>query len=157
ERYDREMKDIFDVQDEITLAVVDALKVKLLGEKKAALLKRYTDNTETYQLYLKGQFHYGKYSESGWRKAIEYFEHALALEPVLDPSYAGIARACGALLYYGYDVRPEVIAKFRAAIDRALEIDADLAEAYRSQALLQFFVDWDFPAAGWSLARALAL
>jgi TolB-like protein len=54
ERYDREMRDIFDVQDEITLAVIDALKVQLLGKDKAALLKRYTDNTEAYQLYFEG-------------------------------------------------------------------------------------------------------
>jgi serine/threonine-protein kinase len=157
ERYDREMRDIFDVQDEITLAVVDALKLKLLGAKKAAVLKRYTDNTEAYQLYLKGQFHYGKYSESDWRKAIEYFEQALALEPDYAPAYAGIAVVCGSLWYYGYDARPEVIDKQRAATSRALEIDPDLAEAYHSQALVQFFSDWDFPAAGQSFLRALAL
>jgi len=157
ERYDREMQDIFDVQDEITLAVVEALKLKLLGAKKAALLKRYTDNTEAYQLYLKGRFHYGKYFEAGWRKAIEYFEQALALEPDYAPAYAGIAEACGMLWYFGYDTLPEVIAKERAAIARALEIDAELADAWRSQANLQFFVDWDFEAAGQSYTRALAL
>lgn len=157
ERYDREMQDIFDIQDEIALAVVAALKVKLLGAKKAAVLKRYTDNTEAYQLYLKGQFHYGKYSEAGWRKAIEYFEQALALESEYAPAYAGIAATGNALWYYGYDARPEAIAEVRAAIAGALRIDADLAEAYRSQALLQFFADWDFPAAKQSLARTLAL
>src|SRR5437870_45392 len=57
ERYDREMQDIFDVQDEITLAVMDALKVKLLGEEKTVLVKRYTNNTESYELYLKGRYH----------------------------------------------------------------------------------------------------
>jgi serine/threonine protein kinase len=157
ERYDREMKDIFDIQDEITLAVVDALKVKLLGTKKAAVLKRYTENTEAYQLYLKGRFHYGKFSEAGCRKAIEYFEQALTLEPGYAPAYAGIAEACGFLCYYYYDVRPEVIAMERAAIARALDIDAELADAYRSQAFLQLFIDWDLSAAGQSFARALAL
>ncbi|MBL8206357.1 MAG: protein kinase, partial [Blastocatellia bacterium] len=157
ERYDREMKDIFDVQDEITLAVVDALKVKLLGAKKAAVMKRYTDNTEAYQLYLKGRFQFGKYTEAGWGKAIEYFEQALALESDYAPAYAGIAEACSSLWYFGYDARPEVIAKERAAIARALEIDAELADAWRSQALLQLLIDWDFSAAEQSLARALAL
>lgn len=157
ERYDREMRDIFDIQDEITLAVVAALKVKLLGAKRAAVLKRYTDNTEAYQLYLKGQFHNGKYSEDGWRKAIEYFEQALALEPDYAPAYAGIAAALNALWYYGYDAGTELIAKVRAAISGALSIDDDLAEAYRSQAVLQFFVDWDFAAAEQSLERTLAL
>lgn len=157
ECYDRKMKDIFDVQDEITLAVVEALKVKLLGAKKAAVLKRYTDNTEAYQLYLKGRFHYGKFTEASWRKAIEYFEQALALEPDYAPAYAGIADACAYLWFFGYDARSEMIAKRRAAVTRALEIDAELADAYRSQALLQHYVDWDFPAAGRSYAQALAL
>jgi serine/threonine-protein kinase len=157
ERYDREMKDIFDIQDEITLAVVDGLKVKLLGEKKAAVLKRYTDNTEAYQLYLKGQFHYGKYSAAGWRKAIEYFEQALALEPEYAPAHAGVAAALSGLWYYGHDSGSDVISKMRAAIAGALQIDADLAEAHRAQALLQFFVDWNFPAAEKSLKRTLAL
>ncbi|HVE59215.1 MAG TPA: protein kinase, partial [Pyrinomonadaceae bacterium] len=157
ERYDREMRDIFDVQDEIALAVVDALKLKLFGALREAVLKRYTDNTEAYQLYLKGQFQYGKHSEAGWRKAIEYFERALALEPNYAPAYAGIGAAGNALWYYGYDARPEALAEVRAAIAEALGIDADLSEAYRSQALLEFFADWDFPAAGRNLARALAL
>ncbi|MGE0885280.1 MAG: protein kinase [Blastocatellales bacterium] len=156
ERYDREMKDIFDVQDEITLAVVDALKVKLLGAKKAAVLKRYTDNTEAYQLYLKGRFQFGKYTEAGWGKAIEYFEQALALESDYAPAYAGIAEACGFLWYFGLDARPEVIARERAAIAKALEVDVELADAWRSQALLQLLIDWDFSAAEQSLARALA-
>jgi TolB-like protein/Tfp pilus assembly protein PilF len=157
ERYDREMKDIFDVQDEITLAVVDALKVKLLGAKKAAVLKRYTENTAAYQLYLKGRFQFGKYTEAGWSKAIEYFEQALALESDYAPAHAGVAEACGFLWYFGLDARPEVIARERAAIAKALDIDAELADAWRSQALLQLLIDWDFSAAEQSLARALAL
>src|SRR5436190_7256522 len=66
ERYDREMKDIFDVQDEITLAVVDALKVKLLGEEKAVVLKRYIENTEAYELYLMGRYHFNKHTIEDW-------------------------------------------------------------------------------------------
>jgi serine/threonine protein kinase len=62
ERYDREMKDIFDVQDEITVAVVEALKVKLPGAKKAAMLEHHTDNTEAYQLYLKGRYHANRFT-----------------------------------------------------------------------------------------------
>lgn len=60
ERYDREMKDVFDVQDEITLAIVDALKVKLLGDEKQAVLKRHTDDAEAYRLYLEGRYYWNK-------------------------------------------------------------------------------------------------
>ena len=81
ERYDRQMEDIFDVQDEITLAVVEALKVKLLGNEKAVVLKRYTDNTEAYELYLKGRHFYNKYTSEGWKRAIEFFEKSIGKEP----------------------------------------------------------------------------
>ena len=91
ERYDRQMRDIFDVQDEITLAVVDALKVKLFGEEKAAILKRYTDNPEAYELYLKGLYHCYKWTDEGFRKSIEYFEKALEKDPEFAPAYAKIA------------------------------------------------------------------
>ena len=77
ERYDRELKDIFDVQDEITLAVVNALKLKLLGDEKAAVLKRHTENAEAYQLYLRGRFFFFKRTPEGFRKAIEYFGRAI--------------------------------------------------------------------------------
>src|SRR5262249_220058 len=70
ERYDREMKDIFDVQDEITLAIVGALKMKLLRDEKQAVLKRHTDDTEAYQLYLKGRYYWNKRTAEGFAKAL---------------------------------------------------------------------------------------
>lgn len=76
ERYDREMRDIFDVQDEITLSVIDALKLQLLGKEKAALLKRYTDNTEAYNLYLKGRYFWFKSAPQEFRKSRDYFQRA---------------------------------------------------------------------------------
>ena len=78
ERYDREMRDVFELQDEITLAVVAALKLKLFGEERAAVLKRYTDNAEVYELFLKGRHHAYKYTAQGWQRAIELFEKAIA-------------------------------------------------------------------------------
>ena len=72
ERYDREMRDIFDVQDEITLAVVEALKLKLFGDEKAELLKRGTENAEAYQLYLKGRFFSNKFTVQGIEKPLNY-------------------------------------------------------------------------------------
>ena len=86
ERYDREMKDIFDVQDEITLAVVDALKVKLLGEEKAVVLRRHIENTEAYELYLKGRYYNNKHTIEDWLKGIEYFEKAIEIEPEYAPA-----------------------------------------------------------------------
>src|SRR5207247_8669879 len=80
ERYDREMKDIFDVQDEITLAVVDALKVKLLGEEKAVVLRRHIEHPEAYELYLTGSYNNNKNTIEDWLKGIEYFVNAKCYE-----------------------------------------------------------------------------
>ena len=78
ERYDRELKDIFDVQDEITLAVVAALKVKLFGDAQEALLKRGTDDPESFELYLRGRFYWNKRTGAALDKAIELFRQAVA-------------------------------------------------------------------------------
>ncbi|HEX7173900.1 MAG TPA: tetratricopeptide repeat protein [Pyrinomonadaceae bacterium] len=157
ERYDRQMKDIFDVQDEITMAVVDALRVKLLGEDKAALLKRYTDNTEAYELYLKGRYFYNKYTAEDLQKGIEYFERAIKKEPEYAPAYAGIGFCYGALWYFGFFAPHEIMPKWRAVISRALEIDSDLADAHLSLASIHFYYEWNFTKAERSYQRAIVL
>ena len=92
ERYDRQMQDIFDVQDEIALEIVDALKVKLLGNEKDAILKRYTDNVEAYQLYLKGRYYWWKTAPDEFRKSRDFFARAVQADQHA-LSYAGIAVA----------------------------------------------------------------
>ena len=81
DRYDRELRDIFDVQDEIALAVVGALKVMLFGAEKAALLKRHTDDVAVHELFLKGRYYSYKYSADGWTRAIEFFQRAIDIQP----------------------------------------------------------------------------
>jgi serine/threonine-protein kinase len=157
ERYDRQMEDIFDVQDEITLAVVGALKVKLLGEDKAALLKRYTDNTEAYELYLKGRYFYNKYTAEDLQKGIEYFERAIEKEPEYAPAYAGIGFCYGALWYFGFFAPHEIMPKWKAVINRALEIDSDLADAHLSLASIHFYYEWNFTEAERGYRRAIGL
>ncbi|HEX9000665.1 MAG TPA: protein kinase, partial [Blastocatellia bacterium] len=93
ERYDRQINDLFRIQDEITLALVQALKVQLLGEEKARLLKKYTDNTDAYQLYVKGRAYCHRATREGFDKAIEFFEQATAIEPDYAPAWAGIVYA----------------------------------------------------------------
>jgi len=144
ERYDRELQDIFDVQDEITRAIVDALKLKLFTDEKAALFKRYTDNTEAYQLYLQGRYCYNKYTPDYFQKGIEYFEKAIELEPEYAPAYAGLGFCYGSLFYFGSVAPHQILPKWRALIDKALEIDDRLADAYLSRASIEFYYDWDF-------------
>ncbi|HVG34444.1 MAG TPA: protein kinase [Pyrinomonadaceae bacterium] len=144
ERYDRQMQDIFDVQDEITLAVVDALKVQLLGEEKAVVLKRYTDNTEAYELYLKGRFHYNKHTPEGWVRAIGYYEQAIARERDYAPAYAAMTSALVFAWFFGVLPPRETITKCKAAARRALEIDDRLDESHCALGRIGFYYEWDW-------------
>ncbi len=158
ERYDREMQDIFDVQDEITLAVVDTLKVKLLGKEKAAVLNRYTENTEAYRLYLKGRYYLNKWTADGLTKGIEYFNRAIGLEPGFAPAYSGLVDAYGSLSSESLTLSPrEAFQQARAAALQALEIDDTLAEAHTSLALIKLNFDWDWLGAEAGLKRAIKL
>ena len=144
ERYDREMRDIFELQDEITLAVVEALKLKLFGEESAAVLKRYTDNAEAYELFLKGRYHSYKYTAQGWQRAIEFFEKAIAIQPDYALAYAGIAASRGCQWFFGILPAEQTIPQCKAASAQALAIDDGLADAYLSLAMITFFYDWDW-------------
>lgn len=157
ERYDREMKDIFDVQDEITLAVVDALKVKLLGKDKEVVLRRYIENPEAYELYLKGRYHYNKHTIEDWFKGIEYFEKAIEIEPEYAPAYAQIALSYVTLSFFGLFSAEETFPKGKAVVTRALEIDDQSAEAHSALANIHLYYDWDFAAAEREFRRAVEL
>jgi serine/threonine protein kinase/Tfp pilus assembly protein PilF len=157
ERYDREMQDIFELQDEITLSVTDALKVRLLGKDRDVVLKRYTDDPEAYELFLKGRYHYYKYSAEGWRRAIEFFEKAIEKEPNYAPAYAGMNSSWGFLWFLGFLPAEQAVPLMKAAAMKALEIDENLAEAHLSQAMISFFYDWEWQKAEQEFKRAIAL
>jgi len=157
EHYDREMQDIFDVQDEITIAIVDVLKVKLFGVEKSAVLKRHTANTEAYELFLKGRYYQNKYTEEGRKTAIEFFEKAIALEPDYAPPYAGISMSLGTSVYFGFRSPQETISRWRANANRALELDADSVEAHISYANSHFFYEWNWAEAEAGYERAIEL
>ena len=134
ERYDREMKDIFDVQDEIALAVVDVLKLKLFGDERAIVLEHYTHNTEAYQLYLKGRYQANKFTREGFDKAIDYFNQALAQDPNFALVYVGMADAYYHAATFHLSPR-EAFLLLKDAATKALELDASLAEAHTLLAL----------------------
>jgi eukaryotic-like serine/threonine-protein kinase len=157
ERYDREMGDIFTLQGDITVAVVDALKLKLLGEERAAVLKRYTDNAEAYELFLKGRYHSHKYTAHGWNRAIEFFEKAIVLQPDYALAYAGIAAARACLWYFGLLPAEQTIPQCKTATRQALAIDDGLADAHLCVALTAFFYDWDYQRAEQAFHRSIAL
>lgn len=157
ERYDRDMTDIFDVQDEITLSIVDALKLKLIGTEKAALLKRYTESVEAYELYLKGRYYWWKPNPEEFVKGREFFERAVEVDPTYALSY------CGLSSYYGFGsafgmLPPEVgWPKAIAANARARELDDSLAEVHVNAGGIDMVYRRDFAAAQRDMERALEL
>ncbi len=156
ERYDRELKDIFDVQDEIAVAVVDALKIKLLGEEKAALLKRHTQSPEAHEFYLRGLSHFAKWTPADFHKAIENFGKAIAIDPEYAFAYAGVADSYTELSFFSFSPI-DATALAKDAATRALRLDPDLAEAHNSDALIKLYFDWDYPAAEAAFKKAIAL
>ncbi len=157
EKFDREMEDIFAIQDEISLAIVDHLKVKLLAREKAAIEKRPTDDLEAYNLYLKG-LHFGwQPYEDAFKKSQDYYRKAIDKDPTFALAYVGIGftyYALGAL-----SLRPSASAmpKAKTALKKALELDDSLAEAYALTATLALMYDWDWEAAEKNFKRTFEL
>lgn len=155
ERYDREMQDIFDLQDLITLAIVDALKVKLLGEERLA--RNYTDNVEAYQLYLKGRFHVSKLTPSDMQMGISYFQQALEIDPSYALAHVGLANAFLRIPIAAEMPSTAFFPQAKASAQKAIEIDDRLADAHAALSWITFWYDWDWTAAENQAKRALEL
>ena len=156
ERYDREMQDVFAVQDEIAHAIVEALKIKLVGTKDTPLVKRQTDNLDAYNLYLKGRYFWYQRGE-GLAKGVQCFTQAIEQDSTYALAYAGLADCYNLLGFYGIRAPGEVFPQAKRAAGKALELDAMLAEAYTSQAYASMLYDWDWAAAEKQFKRALEL
>ena len=157
ERFDRDERDVFAIQDEIAAAIVDHLKVTLLSGEKAALRKRSTADAEAYNDYLKGLYFVARPSPESYAKALHYFETAVDKDPNFALAYAGMASVFGGLGILNLASPTEMWPKAKAATRKALSIDEDLAEAHAVAAQLAFWYEWDWDAAGSSFDRMLAL
>jgi TolB-like protein/Flp pilus assembly protein TadD len=157
ERYDREMKDVFAIQDDITLAVVNKLKLTLLGSEKAALVKRHTEDVEAYSLYLKGRYFWNKRTEAGFFKSLEYFRQAIEKDPGYALAWAGIADSYDLLGWYGHLSPREAFTRARSAAEKARDLDDTLGEAHASLGWISANYDWDWVSAERAYKRALEL
>lgn len=155
EKYDREMADVFSVQDEITGKIVEQLKLKLTSEQAAHLIKPSTHNLEAYTLYLKGRFYWNKRTEEGLRKGIECFRAAIATDPNYALAYAGLADCYNILAITGADPSSNAFPQAKAAALQALALDERLAEGHASLALAKTFYDWDWPSAEQGFRQAI--
>lgn len=157
EKFDRDTGDIFAVQDEISLAIVQHLKVTLFGDEKAKLVKRYTDNEEAYNLYLKGRYFWNRRHAGGMQKALECFQQAMESDPRYVLPYVGIADCFNILGFYGAVPAKTAFSKAKAAAGKALEIDDTLGEAHASLGWISTMYDWDWAAAEKEFKTSFAL
>jgi serine/threonine protein kinase len=157
ERYDRKAEDIFAVQDDIALAVVEKLKVKLLEGEKEKVTKRYTESKEAHQLYLKGRYHWNRRSPKDMILAVDCFQRAINKDPEFALPHVGIADVFHMLAEFGFIPPREGYLKSRALLRKAQEIDDSLSELYSSLALITYCYEWDFPTAERLAHRSIEL
>jgi TolB-like protein/DNA-binding winged helix-turn-helix (wHTH) protein len=157
ETADRSLKDVFELQDEVTRNTLASLRVKLSSSGERYLAKRYTNSAEAYQLYLKGRYHWEKYIPRDVEKSIEYYQQAINLDPNFALAFAGLSDAYFALSGVGAAAPNDVMPKAKAAALRAIEIDETLAEAHTSLGVVKDFYDWDFANAEREFRRAIEL
>jgi TolB-like protein len=155
EQYERKMSELLATQREIAAEIANSLKLKLSGESEQKLAKRYTNNDEAYQLYLKGRFHFAKRTKDDILKGIDYFQQAIKLDPIFALAYAAIAESYNAM-GKNADLPPkEVLPQAKVAATRALEIDPTLAEAHGALADSLAIYDWNWTESDREYGKAL--
>lgn len=158
ETFDKELTKVFAIQDEIALTVADKLKLTLLSDEKARLVKRPTENLEAYNFYLLGRYFLDRASaEEDFNKVIGYFDQALAMDPYYALAYAGQATSYSVLCISGYLAPKEIYPKAIESAKKALELDEELGEAHASLGYLKMIFDWDLAGAEREFKRALRL
>ena len=159
QQYNRKLVDILTMQEEISTQISENLRLRLTGEERKQLTKRYTENTEAYQHYLRGLYHWNRRTPDGFNRSIEYFQKATAADPNYAPAHAGLANVYTNQANYNFALVPprEAWAKAKAASDRALEIDDTLAAAHGAAALMAYQWEWNWSLAEKEFRRALEL
>ena len=157
DQYDSDLTELFAVQDSISCEVSRKLRLRMTGEAENRLVKRYTDNIEAYQLYVRARRWLEKRSAEGFRRAVEYLGQAIQMDPDYAPAHAELAQCISVPCYYGA-VDPNVAyPKARACALRALEIDPDLAEGHAVLAHILQTYDWNWTASEKEFQRAIEL
>jgi adenylate cyclase len=154
ETYDRQLEDVFAIQDEISRAIVDALKHQLVEGRAEPVVP--TTDIEAYNLYLKGRFFFNKHTESGLRRGLDFFQQALMRDPGFARAFAGIAD-CWSHLGDDWVAPDDAYPRAKAAATRALEYDPNLADAMTSLGKVLCWHEWDFAAAAGQLERAVSV
>jgi eukaryotic-like serine/threonine-protein kinase len=151
ERFDRQITDVFDVQDEITRSIVSSLKLELMPDEEPDR----TANHAAYERYLEARFHWNQRTDTGVRRSLNLLDEAIALDAKYAPAYAAQSSALVTLAIYGQRAPVDVMPKARAAADRALELSPSLAEALTARACVRAMYEWDWGGAEGDFEHAL--
>lgn len=159
DQYTRKLSEVLAVQDEISSDIGEKLKLKLSSGDKRRLAKQHTKNAEAYELYLKGRYHWSKWTADGFRDALSCFEQAIGKDPNFALAYSGLGETYGVLSYFNQDPAQAqgALLKSKAYAQRALEIDESLAEAHLLIGNLAHFHEWNWPLAEREFKIALQL
>ena len=157
ERYNRKLSDIFALEEEIAHKISESLRTKLTGEQKSRLAQRSTENTEAYQLYLRGRHHWIKRTPDHLKKGVEYFQMAIEKDPSYALAYSGLADCYTILGLFSILPPKEALARAKAAAVAAVAFDGELAEGHTSLAMIRACFDWDWSGAEKEFQRALEL
>ena len=155
--YDRKLTDIFTVETEIAKTIADMLQAKLSGSEKMMMAKRPTENSEAYELYLKGRFFWNKRTAADLRRSIDFFNEAIAKDPNYAPAYAGEAQAWSLLSAYNVASPADSYPQAEAFAKKALAIDETSAEALVGLASYKARYQFDVPGALKDYERAIEL
>jgi serine/threonine protein kinase/tetratricopeptide (TPR) repeat protein len=155
ERYDRELKDVFEVQDEIARSISQALRIKLSPQEEKAIARKQTDNPQAYDYYLRGRQFFHQFRRKGFDFARQMFARAIVIDPHYARAYAGVADCCS-FLYMYWDSVEDNLNEAEAASRKALELDPELAEAHAAGGLA-FALKKDFTQAQKEFEAAIRL
>jgi serine/threonine-protein kinase len=157
EVYDRELADIFVLQEEIARTIVEKLQVQFLGPVDTPHVARQTENLEAYNLCLKGRYFSNQRTVNGLRASIDYFQQAIALDDAYAQAYAGLADAYSLLGWYRHLSAEEVYPRIRWAAEKAIGEQCCVPEALTSHGYARFLYEWDFPGAEAEFRQAMNL
>jgi tetratricopeptide (TPR) repeat protein len=157
EKFDEKFTDIFALQDAISERVAAALALQLTGTEQDRLTKRYTEDTQAYELYLKGRYFWNKRTSESLQKGIDYFNQAIQKDSRYALAYAGLADSYIILGNFGLVPPKDAYPKAKIAAEEALKLDSDLVEAQVSLAFVKALFERDWPGAEAGFRRAIEL
>lgn len=157
DQYSSNLANILSIQSEVSKKISQSLRLRLTGEDEEKLSKRYTNDAEAYQLYLKGRYFWNKRNEEGFRSGIEFFKKAEERDPTYALAFSGLADSYALLCDIGAARPIDEMPKAKAAAQKAVDADPSLAEAYTSRAFVRLSYDWDWIGAESDFQQALKL